>query len=130
VTKAQQIAAKTDQLARKRARSEQRHADAIAQCKAEGIALSSPEARGRIAFASTSLQHDSTRGRIAHAVLIKGEAATYSLAAVARAAKLSVADLSRSHLAYIENNVAFRLDLVGFSFEYNFEDEKIIVRKA
>jgi hypothetical protein len=130
VTKAQQIAAKTEQLARKRARSEQRHSDAIAECRAEGIPLSSPKARGRIAFASTSLQLESTRGRIAHAVLIKGEAATYSFAAVARAAKLSIADLSRTHLAYIENNIAFRRDLVGFSFEYNIEAEKINVREA
>jgi hypothetical protein len=64
------------------------------------------------------------------AVHIKGEAGMYSFAAVARSANLSVADLSRAHLAYIENNVAFRRDLVGFTFEYDFEGEKIIVRGA
>jgi hypothetical protein len=130
VTKAQQILVKTHRLMRKRARSELRHADAIAQCEAEGIPLSSPEARGRIAFEATSLQRDSTRGRIAQAVLIKGKAAMYSFAAVARAANLSVADLSRAHLAYIENNISFRRDLVGFTLEYSFQDKQIIVREA
>jgi hypothetical protein len=55
VTKAQQIAAKRDQLARKRARSEQRHADAIAQCKEPGgktatAASLPPSQNGRMRF--------------------------------------------------------------------------------
>jgi hypothetical protein len=118
--------AKADELAAKRARAIVAHANAAAMCDAEGIKGNAR--KGIVAFASTAMQLDSARGRIAHAVLIGGEKADYTFSAIAKAAKCALADVSRANLAYIERNVKFRRDLVGFLVSFDMSDETVFVR--
>lgn len=118
--------AKAEQLAAKKARAIVAHSNAVAMCDAEGIKGNAR--KGIVAFASTAMQLDSARGRIAHSVLIAGEKADYTFAAIAKAAKCTLADVSRVNLAYIENNVRFRRDLVGFLVSYDMSEETVSVR--
>jgi hypothetical protein len=128
VTKAvtARVSAKADMLAAKKARAIVAHANAVAMCDSEGI--KGNVRKGIVAFASTAMQLDSARGRIAHAVLIGGESADYTFAAIAKAAHCALADVSRANLAYIENNVRFRRELVGFLVSFDMSDETVSVR--
>jgi hypothetical protein len=120
------VSAKSEMLAAKRARAIVAHANAVAMCDAEGIKGNAR--KGIVAFASTAMQLDSARGRIAHAVLIGGERAEYTFAAIAKAAKCTLADVSRANLAYIANNVQFRRELVGFLVSFDMSEQTVSVR--
>jgi hypothetical protein len=120
------VSAKAEMLAAKRARAIVAHSNAVAMCDAEGI--KGNERKGIIAFASTAMQTDSARGRIAQVVLVNGESADYTFAAIAKAAQCALADVSRANLAYIANNVRFRRDLVGFLVSFDMSEETVSVR--
>jgi hypothetical protein len=118
--------AKSAQLAAKYTRALNAHAYAIAYCEANGV--KGAEKTGYVAFASTAMQADSVRGAIARAALHSGRSATFSYKELAKAAKVSIADMSRANLAYIRHNIEYRVDLVGFTFDYNVETETVTVR--
>jgi hypothetical protein len=123
---AARTSAKAAMLSAKRERAIVAHADAIAFCEAEGITGNAR--KGLVASASTAMHADSARGKIAHAVLVAGVSADYSFADVAKAAKVSRADVNRANLFYIARNVAFRRDLVGFVVSFDMPSETISVR--
>jgi hypothetical protein len=118
--------AKSAILAAKRERAENAHADALAYCDANKIR--GTEKAALVAFASTAMQAASDRGAIAKAAFSEGKARVWTFAALAKAAKVSIATLSTANLAYIARNVAFRADLVGFSFVADGEAETVTVR--
>jgi hypothetical protein len=118
--------AKSALLSAKRERAENAHADMLAYCEQNKIR--GTEKAALVAFASTAMQAASDRGAIAKAAFAAGKAGTFTFAAIAKAAKVSVSTLSTANLAYIARNVAFRADLVGFVFAYDSEAETISVR--
>jgi hypothetical protein len=118
--------AKAAMLQAKRIRSENAHADAIAYCDANKVR--GTEKAGFVAFASTAMQLGSARGAIAQYVLSQGKAATFTFAQIAKGAKVSPADVTRSNLAYIAHNVDFRRDLVGFVVSFDMSAETVSVR--
>ena len=118
--------AKSALLAAKRERAENAHADMLAYCEQNKIR--GTEKAALVAFASTAMQAASDRGAIAKAAFAQGKAASFTYAALAKAAKVSLATLSTANLAYIARNVAFRADLVGFVFAYDADAETVSVR--
>ena len=113
-------------LAAKRTRAENAHADAIAYCEANKVR--GTERLGAIAFASTAMQPGAARGAIAHAILSPGKSGTRTFREIAKAAKVSLSDMSRANLAYIAHNVEFRRDLVGFVVSFDMSAETVTVR--
>ena len=118
--------AKSAMLAAKRERAQNAHADAIAYC--DETKMRGTERAGYIAFASTAMQAGSARGAIAQAVLTEGKSGVQTYAAIAKKAKVSLADMSHANLAYIARNVEFRKALVGFTLSFDAEKETVTLR--
>jgi hypothetical protein len=110
-------AAKAAQLADKRLRAEG------AYLRAVGAQLSPSEIR----FAGSAMQEGSARGAIANTFCAQ-EPGGYTYAAIARAAEVSLADMSKVNLDYIARAFAFRVDLVGLVVSY--DEDGVIVRRA
>jgi hypothetical protein len=125
---AARVSRKAEQLAAKRARSQNAHADAIAYCDENKVTGNARA--GYIAFASTAMQLGSDRGAIAHAILSPGKTGTFAFRDIAKAAKVKLSDMSRVNLAYIAHNVDFRRALVGFTIAFDLETQTVTVARV
>jgi hypothetical protein len=110
-------ASKAAQLADKRLRCEG------AYLRAVGAQLSPSEIR----FAGSAMQEGSARGAIANTFCAQ-EPGGYTYAAIAKAADVSLSDLSKANLDYVARAFAFRVDLVGLVV--SFDDTGVLIRRA
>lgn len=123
---ARTTSAKQGELAAKKARAIVAHSNEVAYCNEQKI--SGLEKIGRVAFASTAMQADADRGKIARAILLPGKSATYTFKQVATLAKVAPDLVNRANLFYIRRNVEFRKELVGFVVDFDMSEKTISVK--